>query len=128
MLTLYSGFSESCVEGLTWSQDGTYGQCCPTTVKSCYAPTACFSGSLVYPYPDISSTRTIACTENFGNVSYSICNTALIFENMQDSSPQTDIVCGESAVNWSYYRAVPASITEAATRAGMWSAVCATEH
>lgn len=53
-------------------------------------------------------------TENFGNASYSICNTAFIFENMQDSSPKTDIVCGESAVNWSYYRAVPASITSAA--------------
>lgn len=108
------------MSGLTWSQDGKYGQCCPTTLTSCYAPTACFSGSLVYPYPDISSTRTIGCAENFGNASYSICNTAYVYENMQDSSPQTDIVCGEEAVNWSYYRAVPASITEAGSRAGTY--------
>jgi LPXTG-motif cell wall-anchored protein len=40
---------------------------------------------------------------------------------MQDSNPKTDIVCGDSAVNWSYYRKVPASITEAATNARMHS-------
>ncbi|KAF2014029.1 hypothetical protein BU24DRAFT_251300 [Aaosphaeria arxii CBS 175.79] len=105
-------FSEQCNEGLTWYQDGKYAQCCPTSLASCYAPTACVSGSLIYPYSDISSTRTIGCGENFGNTAFSICNTAFIFENFGDSNPKTDIVCGVSSVNWSYYRKIPASATE----------------
>ncbi|CAO2649942.1 Nn.00g012340.m01.CDS01 [Neocucurbitaria sp. VM-36] len=107
-----SWYSETCNAGLTWYQEGKYAQCCPATLASCYAPTACVDGSLIYPYSDLSTTRTIACTENYDNTAYSVCNTAFIFENMNDSNPKTDIVCGESAVNWSYYRKVPASATE----------------
>ncbi|KAF2822450.1 hypothetical protein CC86DRAFT_469810 [Ophiobolus disseminans] len=110
-------YSEACNSGLTWFQEGRYGQCCPASLTRCPAPTACVSGSMIYPLPALSKTTTIGCIENFGNASYSICNTAFIFENMQDSNPKTDIVCGEESVNWSYYRQVPASITEAATRA-----------
>ncbi|KAH7108661.1 hypothetical protein B0J11DRAFT_586836 [Dendryphion nanum] len=105
-------YSEQCNSGLTWYQDNKYAQCCPVSLASCYAPTACVSGSLIYPYSDKSTTRTIACTENFGNSLYSVCNTAFIFENFGDSNPKTDIVCGESSVNWSYYRKVPATATE----------------
>ncbi|KAH7347102.1 hypothetical protein BKA66DRAFT_447644 [Pyrenochaeta sp. MPI-SDFR-AT-0127] len=108
-----SWYSETCNVGLTWFQDGKYAQCCPATLASCYAPTACVSGSLIYPYPALSTTRTIPCTENYDNTAYSMCNTAFIFENMSDSNPKTDIVCGESAVNWSYYRKVPTSATAA---------------
>jgi hypothetical protein len=110
-----SWYSETCNVGLTWYQDGKYGQCCPATLASCYAPTACVSGSLIYPYSDRSTTRTIACTENYDNSAYSICNTAFIFENMQDSNPKTDIVCGESSVNWSYYRKLDATVTAASS-------------
>ncbi|KAH7092545.1 hypothetical protein FB567DRAFT_240063 [Paraphoma chrysanthemicola] len=108
-----SWYSEQCNAGLTWYQDSKYAQCCPATAKSCYAPTACVSGSLIYPYSDQSRTTTIACTENYDNTAYSICNTAFIFENMQDSNPRTDIVCGESSVNWSYYRKLDATVTAA---------------
>ncbi|KAF2119581.1 hypothetical protein BDV96DRAFT_642601 [Lophiotrema nucula] len=80
--------SESCISGLTWYQDGAYVQCCPTTAASCYAPTACVSGSLIYPDTEISSTLTIACTDNFQNPSHSICNSAFIFENF-DTNPAT---------------------------------------
>ncbi|KAF2465319.1 uncharacterized protein BDR25DRAFT_306759 [Lindgomyces ingoldianus] len=104
--------SEVCNTGLTWYQAGKYAQCCPTTLASCYAPTACVDGSLIYPYSDYSTTSTIACTENFDNVKFSICNTAFIFENTGDSNPKTDIVCGESSVNWSYYRVIPDSFTQ----------------
>ncbi|KAF1916520.1 hypothetical protein BDU57DRAFT_538818 [Ampelomyces quisqualis] len=109
----YSGswYSETCNAGLTWYQDGKYGQCCPATLASCYAPTACVSGSLIYPYSDLSSKRTIACTEDFTDAALSICNTAFIFENMSDSAPKTDIICGSQSVNWSYYRKIPASAT-----------------
>ncbi|KAF2729310.1 hypothetical protein EJ04DRAFT_75403 [Polyplosphaeria fusca] len=105
-------YSETCNPGLTWYQDGEYGQCCPTTVASCYAPTACVDGSLIYPFSDLSSTTTIACTDNFGDAALSICNTAFIYENFDDSSPQTDIVCGSQSDVWSYYRKIPASATE----------------
>lgn len=54
----------------------------------------------------------VSSTDNFDNTAFSICNTAFIFENLGDSNPKTDIVCGESSVNWSYYRKIPASATE----------------
>lgn len=68
-------------------------------------------GSQIYTYPDISSVRTIACTENYNNAALSICNTIYIFENSQDSDPKTNINCGDKSVNWSYYRDLPASAT-----------------
>lgn len=49
----------TCNLGLTWYQDGKYAQCCPETLPSCYAPTACVGGSLIYPYSDLASTTTI---------------------------------------------------------------------
>ncbi|KAF9690619.1 hypothetical protein EKO04_011383 [Ascochyta lentis] len=104
--------SYNCDAGLTWFQSGQYAQCCPATRPSCYAATACFGGSQIYTYPDRSSVRTIACTENYGNAAVSICNTIYIYENSQDSDPKTNINCGDSSVNWSYYRDVPASATE----------------
>jgi len=50
--------------------------------------------------------------ENFGVSEWTICNTILIYENFDDSSPLTDIVCGPSSQNWSYYRKIPATATE----------------
>ncbi|KAF2180517.1 hypothetical protein K469DRAFT_714496 [Zopfia rhizophila CBS 207.26] len=38
---------------------------------------------------------------------FSICNTGFIYENNLDSDPQTDIFCGRSSLNWSYYRVKP---------------------
>ncbi|KAH9862677.1 hypothetical protein J1614_010770 [Plenodomus biglobosus] len=105
-------YSETCSSGLTWYQDGKYAQCCATTLEGCPAPTACIQGTMVYPLPSLSTTISIACTENFNDTRMSICNTAFIFENTGDSDPKTDIVCGNSAVNWSYYRSIPASATE----------------
>ncbi|KAF2800301.1 hypothetical protein K505DRAFT_17048 [Melanomma pulvis-pyrius CBS 109.77] len=43
-----------------------------------------------------------------------MCNSVFIFENFQDSKPKTNINCGNSLSNWSYYRNIPASATEAA--------------
>lgn len=39
--------------------------------------------------------------------SFTICNTAFMYENKQDSSPQTNVNCGISSVNWSYFRVQP---------------------
>jgi hypothetical protein len=30
-----------------------------------------------------------------------------MYENSQDSSPQTNVNCGVSSLNWSYYRVQP---------------------
>lgn len=46
-----------------------------------------------------------------------MCNTAFIFESFGDSNPKTDIVCGDSSVNWSYYRKIPATATEKSSEA-----------
>lgn len=51
-------------------------------------------------------------TSNYNNATYSICNTALIFESFGDPNPITDIICGDKSQAWSFYRQVPASITE----------------
>jgi hypothetical protein len=57
----------------------------------------------------------LGSTDNYKNQQASICNTVFIFENMSDSKPKTDIVCGSSSQNWSYYRKIPASLTESKT-------------
>lgn len=80
----------------------------------CYAATACVGGSQIYTYPDLSSKTTIACTDNYNNAALSICNTIFIYENTLDSNPRTNINCGDSKANWSYYRDLPASATEQA--------------
>ncbi|OCL00579.1 uncharacterized protein K441DRAFT_651553 [Cenococcum geophilum 1.58] len=101
--------SLDCNSGLTWYQSGNYAQCCPTTVASCIAPTGCISGSQIYPRS--GTVTTVACTDNYDNLAWSICNTIFIYENTADSNPHTDIVCGNSPVNWSYYRQIPTSAT-----------------
>ncbi|KAF2638788.1 hypothetical protein P280DRAFT_508550 [Massarina eburnea CBS 473.64] len=106
--------SETCNSGLTWYQSGNYAQCCPDTSTGCSAPTACAGGSQIYPLP--TETATIACTENYNDdATNSICNTVFIYENFGDSSPKTDIVCGDSSVVWSFYRQIPATSTSSAT-------------
>jgi hypothetical protein len=47
---------QECNVGLTWYQSGEYGQCCPETQTSCPAPTACVSGSQIYPLGTTTST------------------------------------------------------------------------
>lgn len=101
--------SLDCNPGLTWYQSGNYAQCCPTTVASCIAPTGCISGSQIYPWS--GGVTTVACTSNYNNIAWSVCNTIFIYENTADSNPHTDIVCGNSAVDWSYYRQIPTSAT-----------------
>ncbi|KAK7190521.1 hypothetical protein DPSP01_005256 [Paraphaeosphaeria sporulosa] len=108
--------SQSCDAGNTWFQSGNYAQCCAETLTACPAPTACVRGSQIYPFS--GTTITTACTENYNNATYSVCNTAFIFESFGDSNPKTDIVCGDKSQIWSYYRSVPASITESPSASG----------
>jgi len=35
------------------------------------------------------------------------CNTSFIYENTDDSNLRTDVFCGISSLNWSYYRVIP---------------------
>ncbi|ORY06391.1 hypothetical protein BCR34DRAFT_616973 [Clohesyomyces aquaticus] len=69
-------------------------------------------GSQIYPYADQNTTTTVACTSNYDDKRLSICNTAFIFENTGDSNPRTNIICGDSSVNWSFYRNIPESFTQ----------------
>lgn len=41
------------------------------------------------------------------DASFTVCNTAFMYQNEQDSSPETNVNCGVSSVNWSYYRVQP---------------------
>jgi hypothetical protein len=49
--------------------------------------------------------------------SWSVCNTAFLYENDRDSSPETNVNCGPSSYNWSYYRSEP---TDAKTTSSMY--------
>lgn len=54
-------------------------------------------------------------TSNYNNATYSICNTALIFESFGDPNPITNIGCGDQSQAWSFYREVPPSISASRT-------------
>lgn len=103
--------SENCDVGGTYYQHGGYAGCCTTTGAACNFPIGCVSGSLVYTYTTGTVTGgTYACSALYtepSEVSQTVCATAFIFENADDSNPYTDVFCGESAVNWSYYRVKP---------------------
>lgn len=53
--------------------------------------------------------------------SYTVCNTAYMFQNEQDASPETNVNCGISSVNWSYYRVQPEDLktTSSMTRSSL---------
>ncbi|CAI6334883.1 unnamed protein product [Periconia digitata] len=101
--------SVACKSGLTWYQEGDYAQCCPDTETKCNAPTACADGSQIYPLA--TTTITTACALNYKNEALSICNSVFIYESFGDPNPKTDIVCGKSSVNWTYYRQIPSTAT-----------------
>lgn len=103
--------SRQCDIGGTLYQSGDYWRCCATTVASCNVPVGCISGSLIYSFTTGTvSRRTYGCNEIYtasADQSFTICNTGFMFENTMDSSPQTNVFCGISSVNWSYYRVKP---------------------
>ncbi|KAF2475630.1 uncharacterized protein BDR25DRAFT_339687 [Lindgomyces ingoldianus] len=103
--------SEQCDLGGTYYQSGSFARCCATSVASCNVVIGCVDGSLIYGYSTGTvSRRTYACTDVFTDLtdrSFTICNTGFIFENTKDSSPHSNIFCGVSSLNWSYYRVKP---------------------
>ncbi|KAF2125151.1 hypothetical protein P153DRAFT_360752 [Dothidotthia symphoricarpi CBS 119687] len=107
--------AESCNAGGTFYQTDEYWACCATTAAGCEVmPHACVSGSLIYSLSSSGALATIACTDaytNSGHESYSICNTLFLYENEQDSQPETNVNCGISSLNFSYYRVAPAAAT-----------------
>lgn len=118
--------TRQCDIGGTLYQSGDYWRCCATTVASCNGPVGCISGSLIYAYSTGTlSRRTFACTDVYTEAadrSFTICNTGFMFENTNVAKAQTNVFCGISSVNWSYYRvkpeessAVVSSATSAAT-------------
>ena len=105
--------SEDCDVGGTLYQSGDNWRCCSTTANGCSGPVGCISGSLIY---DMGTTgtntgqSTYACSAVYtgsAEAQYSLCNTGFLFQNTADSDPQTNVFCGISANNWSYYRQKP---------------------
>lgn len=129
--------SEQCDPGLTYFQTSSYWQCCYTSENGCAATeiaTGCISGNLIFPptgtgasatpetwpwyvsilriiYSDkLTTSSTSAYTDSIYR-SNTICNTVFMFENERDSNPRTNVNCGISSLNWSYYRNRPAEAT-----------------
>ncbi|KAF2623640.1 hypothetical protein BU25DRAFT_461732 [Macroventuria anomochaeta] len=104
--------SQQCESGATYFQTGGHWRCCAATSAGCDIPQACVNGNLIFDgrlYGG-STSLTIPCTSAYPDPtdrSFTICNTAFMYENDQDSSPQTNVNCGISSVNWSYYRVQP---------------------
>ncbi|ORY09531.1 hypothetical protein BCR34DRAFT_370682 [Clohesyomyces aquaticus] len=114
--TLYKGTwsSETCATGGTYYQSGSYARCCSTTAPSCNVVIGCVDGSMIYAPSTASTKTTIACSSIWTDLtdrSYTVCNTAFYFENMQDSNPHLNIFCGVDPVNWTFYRSKPPDIT-----------------
>ncbi|KAF2002245.1 hypothetical protein P154DRAFT_618665 [Amniculicola lignicola CBS 123094] len=105
--------SRQCDIGGTLYQTSDFWRCCATTVASCNVPVGCISGSLIYTFTTGSVTRgTYACTDIYTDPedsSFTICNTGFLFENSQDSDPRTNVFCGISSLNWSYFRVLPST-------------------
>ena len=111
--------SRQCVTGLTYFQSNTRWACCTTTSTGCdlrTLPIGCITGSLIYSLISATGTQqrtTIACTSIWNDPtdrSLTVCNTAYVYEYLQDKDPATRIVCGDTGENRSYYRQQPAGI------------------
>ncbi|OSS47520.1 hypothetical protein B5807_07439 [Epicoccum nigrum] len=128
----YSGSwsSVECEAGATYYQTGGHWRCCGTTSAGCEIPQACVNGNLIYNGAVIgaSTSVTLACTDVYPDptdASFTVCNTAFMYENSQDSSPQTNVNCGVSSLNWSYYRVQPDAAKTTAISSARRSATAA---
>ncbi|PSN69256.1 hypothetical protein BS50DRAFT_586588 [Corynespora cassiicola Philippines] len=101
--------SRTCDIGGTYYQSGDYWRCCATTLAGCDVPIGCVAGSLLYSVTSgTQSIATFACTDVYEDAAeYTICNTGYMYENTADAQPATNVFCGISSLNWSYYRVQP---------------------
>ncbi|KAH6611919.1 hypothetical protein C7974DRAFT_87396 [Boeremia exigua] len=104
--------SQQCELGASLYQSGGHWRCCATTAAGCDIPQACVNGNLIFDGALLGSSTslTFPCTSVYDDPtdrSFTVCNTAFLYENEQDSSPQTNVNCGVSSVNWSYWRVQP---------------------
>jgi len=117
--------SQQCNSGLTYFETSSNWACCTTKSAGCklkYEAIGCVSGSLIYSLASTGTEQraTYACHSIFTDPIYqthTFCNTAYVYENMQDPAPLTRIVCGTKIENWSYYRQKPAESTPSTTTA-----------
>ncbi|KAF2995076.1 hypothetical protein E8E13_002848 [Curvularia kusanoi] len=87
--------SVQCEAGATYYQDGKNWRCCGTTSAGCDIPQACVNGNLIFDGAILGSSTslTFACTDVYNepiDASFTVCNTAFMYENSQDSSPKTN--------------------------------------
>ncbi|KAF2792165.1 hypothetical protein K505DRAFT_56910 [Melanomma pulvis-pyrius CBS 109.77] len=104
--------SKQCDVGGTLYQTASLWRCCATSVAACDIPIGCISGSLIYSLASTGTRQlgTFGCNQIYTEAedqSFTICNTGFLYENTQDSDPRTNVFCGISSVNWSYYRVKP---------------------
>lgn len=107
--------TEVCDPGNTYYQADGQWACCATTKAGCSnLAIGCQNGNMLYRNTASGSLSgslsSRACTNIWTastDRSFSLCNTAFMFENEGDSNPKVNIVCGVSALNWSYYRQAP---------------------
>jgi hypothetical protein len=129
--------------GNTYYQAGQQWACCSTTRAGCAnMPIGCVNGNMIY---SVTATGGSSLTnslvtrawyvETTDNViielqltscstqlwtassdrSFTVCNTAFMYENDRDSNPKANIICGVSSLNWSYYRQQPVTTSSAST-------------
>lgn len=108
--------SVNCDVGGTVYQTDDRWRCCPATSNGCEMPVSCVSGSLIYSFASTGTLQrgTYACTDIYTGAAaqfWTICNTGFLYENTQDSDPQTNIFCSSESLNWSVYRAKPEAST-----------------
>ncbi|KAH5142113.1 hypothetical protein HBH70_081440 [Parastagonospora nodorum] len=115
--------TEICDLGNKYYQDASRWGCCATTRSDCGANLAvgCVNGNMIYRATASGSESlsnsliTLVCTSIWTastDRSFSLCNTAYMFENERDSNSKVNIVCGVSSLDWTYYRTAPVAATE----------------
>ncbi|KAF1913315.1 hypothetical protein BDU57DRAFT_351297 [Ampelomyces quisqualis] len=115
--------TEICDPGNTYYQADGQWACCATTKAGCTnLAVGCQDGNMLYRNTasgslsgSLSSRACTAIWTASTDRSFSLCNTAFMFENEGDSNPKVNIVCGVSALNWSYYRQAPQRALETTT-------------
>lgn len=109
--------TRTCNLGGTYYATSSYWRCCGTELNGCPStqiPTGCVDGSLIYPVvptgTNTATDTTRACTSIFtssAQQTHTACNILRMFENEGDTSALINYNCGESSIDWTYFRNQP---------------------
>ncbi|KAF1980044.1 hypothetical protein BU23DRAFT_548246 [Bimuria novae-zelandiae CBS 107.79] len=127
--------TQTCSPGYAFYQTIDDWVCCPTTLDGCHPPIDCTSGSLVYMSTTSESYdfSTFACTDLYNESpfasSYTVCNTALVYENTAAFSAMLHVFCDSTSYRDTYYRErpVPTFTTSSASESSSTSSSTTSE-